>query len=230
MGTLPFLGWFPCVLSHINLLYNPAVFCIFKLAYFLSIIVRVYAQKMAFKINGTSFMKYTFTIVYLLCSITTALAQKIFIPPGQPWPDQNGNHVQAHGGGIIKIRKTYYWYGEERRQGLDPNLRYVSCYSSKDLVAWTFQKDVVRMADPENLGAGWILERPKVYYRANSNYKISCSHLLMLNKRDIESIISQFAKEDTIENPVDSIIEQASVDRNIFDENVQILRGKQAIY
>lgn len=111
-------------------------------------------------------MKYTFTIVYFLCSITAAFAQKTFIAPGQTRPDQNGNHVQAHGGGIIKIKNTYYWYGEERRQGLDPNLRYVSCYSSKDLMTWTFQKDVVQMADPENLGAGWILERPKVYYQA----------------------------------------------------------------
>ena len=37
--------------------------------------------------------------------------------PGQPWPDADGNHIQAHGGGIIKLGKTYYWYGEQRSRG-----------------------------------------------------------------------------------------------------------------
>ncbi len=94
--------------------------------------------------------------------MTEKVAQRTAIEPGQPWPDQNGNYIQAQGGGIIKIKRTYYWYGEERRQGLYPNLGYVSCYASKDLMNWTFRKDVVQMPDPENLRPGWILERPKV--------------------------------------------------------------------
>ena len=47
------------------------------------------------------------------------------------WPDDRGQHIQAHGGGIIKLGDTFYWFGEDRAQGLD-RLRYVSCYSSKD--------------------------------------------------------------------------------------------------
>jgi hypothetical protein len=122
-------------------------------------------------------MKILLAIACLLCSATVLFAQRNTIQPGQLWPDQNGNHIQAHGGGIIKIKKTYYWYGEERRQGLDPNLRYVSCYSSKDLVNWTFQKDVVQMTDPENLGPGWILERPKVYYQPKAKKYVMYFHL-----------------------------------------------------
>lgn len=30
------------------------------------------------------------------------LAQRRVIEQGAVWPDQNGNHIQAHGGGIIK--------------------------------------------------------------------------------------------------------------------------------
>src|SRR5271165_5382846 len=63
------------------------------------------------------------------------------IVPGAIWPDDRGRHVQAHGGGIIKFGDAYYWFGEQRAQGLDRALRYVSCYSSKDLAHWTFHKD-----------------------------------------------------------------------------------------
>ena len=47
--------------------------------------------------------------------------------------------------------------------------RYVSCYSSKDLAHWTFRNQVIKLADPENFGRGWVLERPKVYYNEKTN-------------------------------------------------------------
>ncbi|WP_208809192.1 family 43 glycosylhydrolase [Mucilaginibacter metallidurans] len=102
--------------------------------------------------------------------------QKI-INPGAVWPDNRGEHIQAHGGGIIKIKNTYYWYGEERRRGLDSNKRYVSCYASKDLTNWTFKGDVVQMTDPENLGQRWVLERPKVFYSKKSRQYVMYFHL-----------------------------------------------------
>lgn len=102
--------------------------------------------------------------------------QKI-INPGAVWPDNRGEHIQAHGGGIIKIKNTYYWYGEERRRGLDSNKRYVSCYASKDLTDWTFKGDVVQMTDPENLGQRWVLERPKVFYSKKSRQYVMYFHL-----------------------------------------------------
>ena len=36
------------------------------------------------------------------------------IRPGAVWPDNRGQHVQAHGGGVIKLGHTYYWFGEDR--------------------------------------------------------------------------------------------------------------------
>ena len=105
-----------------------------------------------------------------------AQRQKI-INPGEVWPDNRGEHIQAHGGGIIKIKNTYYWYGEERRRGLDSNKRYVSCYASKDLTNWTFKGDVVQMTDPENLGQRWVLERPKVFYSKKSRQYVMYFHL-----------------------------------------------------
>ncbi|HSU51586.1 MAG TPA: hypothetical protein VLJ41_13370 [Segetibacter sp.] len=108
-------------------------------------------------------LKPLLTLSFLLVT-ATVFAQKLdAIRPGEVWPDEDGNHIQAHGGGIIKMGKTYYWYGEERAKGLDTNFRYVSCYSSNDLMNWKFRGDVVKMSDPENLGRRWVLERPKVF-------------------------------------------------------------------
>lgn len=30
--------------------------------------------------------------------------------PGQEWSDAQGNHINAHGGGILFYNDTYYWY------------------------------------------------------------------------------------------------------------------------
>jgi len=99
------------------------------------------------------------------------------IRPGQVWPDSDGNHIQAHGGGIIRIKKTYYWYGEQRGKGLDPKYRYVSCYSSKDLTNWKFRGNVVKMLPPDSISNRWVLERPKVYYNAGTKKYVMYFHL-----------------------------------------------------
>jgi hypothetical protein len=86
------------------------------------------------------------------------------IKPGAIWPDDQGRHVQAHGGGIILVGDTYYWFGEDRSQGLDPNKRHVACYSSRDLAHWQFRNRVLELDDPDNLGPTRVVERPKVFF------------------------------------------------------------------
>ena len=104
-----------------------------------------------------------------------------FINPGELWPDDRGQHVQAHGGGIIKYQGLYYWFGEQRGQDIPPGQRAVSCYSSPDLVHWTFRRNVLTMtpADrPADLpGTGIVLERPKVFYNAKTRQFVMYVHL-----------------------------------------------------
>ncbi|MBV4359235.1 family 43 glycosylhydrolase [Parasegetibacter sp. MAH-26] len=115
-------------------------------------------------------------MVAIIVLLTSATAQKK-INPGEVWPDDKGNHIQAHGGGIVKIDKYYYWYGEQRRQGLDTGLRYVSCYRSKDLASWQFMGDALQLSDPEHLGSNWVLERPKVYFNRKTKTYVMYFHL-----------------------------------------------------
>ena len=57
-----------------------------------------------------------------LCELCTAL---IFfcgcsneplqpIRSGEIWPDNNGEHINAHGGGVMYHDGTYYWFGENK--------------------------------------------------------------------------------------------------------------------
>ena len=106
-----------------------------------------------------------------------ASAAPQLIAPGEPWQDDRGRHVQAHGGGIIKLGDTYYWFGEDRSKDNDPGKRYVACYASQDLTHWTFRNQVVKLADPGNFGPEWVLERPKVFYNARTKQFVMYMHI-----------------------------------------------------
>lgn len=58
--------------------------------------------------------------------------------PGEIWPDNNGVHINAHGGGILFHDSTYYWFGQHMVAGGAGNFAQVgvSAYSSKDLYNW----------------------------------------------------------------------------------------------
>jgi hypothetical protein len=114
-------------------------------------------------------------ISWLLAAIAAAAPQTI--RPGELWPDDRGNHVQAHGGGIIKVGDTYYWFGEYRAQDNQPDKRYVGCYASKDLAHWTFRNTVLKQTDPENFGPNWVLERPKVFFNAKTKKFVMYMHI-----------------------------------------------------
>ena len=50
----------------------------------------------------------------VFCCLNNGRAAPATIQPGEIWPDNRGQHVQAHGGGVIKVGDTFYWFGEDR--------------------------------------------------------------------------------------------------------------------
>jgi hypothetical protein len=102
----------------------------------------------------------------LFCAAAVLAADAIF-RPGQLWPDNNGVHINAHGGGVLYHEGVYYWFGESRDRGT----RGVSCYSSKDLYNWKDEGLAldVAQADPASVAArGNAIERPKAIYNAKT--------------------------------------------------------------
>jgi hypothetical protein len=99
------------------------------------------------------------------------------IRPGEPWLDDRGQRIQAHGGGVTLYKGVYYWFGEDRTPSNDPDKRYVACYSSHDLVHWKSHGQVLVLADPEHLGPRWVLERPKVFVGRKGAKFVMYAHL-----------------------------------------------------
>ena len=104
-------------------------------------------------------------------------AEPVTICPGAAWADDRGDRIQAHGGSILKLQGSYYWFGEDRSRENLPALRYVSCYVSTDLAHWRFRNQVLRQADPEHFGPHWLLERPKVFFNAKTRRFVMYMHI-----------------------------------------------------
>lgn len=98
---------------------------------------------------------------------------------GQFWSDTTGNHIQAHGGGILKVGDTWYWIGEDKSQnpGGTGNFNAVNCYLSKDLVNWEFRNSIItRNTDPQLNDSKRVIERPKVIYNEKTRMYVMYLH------------------------------------------------------
>lgn len=95
--------------------------------------------------------------------------------PGAVWLDDRDRHIQAHGGGILRVGETFYWFGEDRAEDNPPGKRYVSCYASKDLVHWKFRRQTAFTPAPDGLGA--VVERPKVFHNRKTGKFVMYLHL-----------------------------------------------------
>jgi beta-xylosidase len=109
-----------------------------------------------------------------------AYAQQEF-RPGALWPDQDGKHINAHGGGILYHGATYYWFGEFKTEGKAGNraLVGVSCYSSKDLYSWKNEGIALRVENDSTseITKGCVIERPKVIYNRKTKKFVLWFHL-----------------------------------------------------
>jgi hypothetical protein len=124
--------------------------------------------------------------------------------PDENWPDNNGVHINAHGGGILFHEGTYYWFGEHKVAGGRGNQAHVGvhCYSSKDLYNWKDEGIALKVSnDPKSdIAAGCILERPKVIYNEKTKKFVMWFHLEPKG-RGYNSARSGIAVADTVAGP-----------------------------
>ena len=84
--------------------------------------------------------------------------------PGKIWKDNNGVHINAHGGGFLFKNNRYYWFGEHKIDGKAGNKAFVGvhCYSSADLYNWTDEGIALRVETDSlsPISRGCIIERP----------------------------------------------------------------------
>jgi len=124
--------------------------------------------------------------VFLLFTATGFSQAYQEFTPGKIWKDNNGIHINAHGGGILEYQGTYYWFGEHKIQGKRGNTAQVGvhCYASKDLYNWKDEGIALSVSEDlkSDIAKGCILERPKVVYNAQTKKFVMWFHLELLGK------------------------------------------------
>lgn len=84
-------------------------------------------------------------------------------------------HLQAHGAGIIQVGSTYYMIGEDKTNG--SAFQNVNCYSSTNLVEWTYVGALLSQTSSGDLGPNRVVERPKVIYNDSTKKYVLYMHI-----------------------------------------------------
>lgn len=126
-------------------------------------------------------LKRILGLAFFLCAMVAAVEAQALdeIRPGQEWPDRKGEHINAHGGGLLFHEGKYYWYGENRpARGFTTEVG-VEVYSSSNLMNW--EDEGVALAVSEEAGhdieRGCIMERPKVVRNPKTGKFVMLFHL-----------------------------------------------------
>ncbi|WP_197494067.1 glycoside hydrolase family 43 protein [Lewinella sp. 4G2] len=131
-------------------------------------------------------------------------AQKTIKPGAERWLDTDGQHINAHGGGIYIEDDTYYWFGEHKIAGEEGNRAMVGVqvYSSKNLTEWTNEGVALAVhGDTKSmLQKGSTIERPKVIYNDKTGKYVMWFHHELKGK-GYEAALAGVATADKVTGP-----------------------------
>ncbi|MBN1844419.1 MAG: family 43 glycosylhydrolase [Sedimentisphaerales bacterium] len=167
-------------------------------------------------------MRCFITGMMLLWISTAGGAEGVSFKPGQIWPDDNGVHINAHGGGILLYAGTYYWFGEHKTAGRRGNRANVGvhCYSSTDLYHWRDEGVALGVSDdPQSvIFRGCIIERPKVIHNAKTGKFVMWFHLELIGQ-GYEAARTGLAVSDKVTGPY-RFIESLRPNAGCWPENL----------
>ncbi|MEP7094652.1 MAG: family 43 glycosylhydrolase, partial [Flavobacterium sp.] len=109
------------------------------------------------------------------------------------WKTKDGQPINSQGGGIFKFAdpvtgiKKYYWYGVHYEEAdsyrnapfitqKNATFKSVTCYSSTDLVNWTFERDVVSKDEVNKSGRTWVGRLGVAYIKELKKYAMFVQH------------------------------------------------------
>lgn len=141
---------------------------------------------------------FTIILLSLICGSTfyKAKAQQLNIKNDVFWNTKSGLPISSQGGGIFKFsdpltgEKKYYWYGVHYKEAdtyrNNPSITQkgntfesVTCYSSTDLVNWTFEADVLtneELMKQTDYHKTWVGRLGVAYIPALKKYAMFVQH------------------------------------------------------
>ncbi len=146
-------------------------------------------------------MKKIVRLIFLLLITQSSFAQQTKLIQAQSrsikndvfWNTKDGRPIYSQGGGIFRFAdpvtgvKKYYWYGvhyaEADSYHNDPSVTQthntfesVTCYSSIDLINWTFEADVLTKDETNKSGKTWVGRLGVVFIREMNKYAMFVQH------------------------------------------------------
>ena len=153
--------------------------------------------------NSARLLSLALSVVFGAAALSAADVLDTF-KPGALWPDDQGVHLNAHGGGILLHQGVYYWYGEHKIGGDIGNTAQVGVhvYSSTDLYNWKDRGIAFRVSDDpkSEVAKGCGLERPKVIYNEKTRKFVMWFHL-EIKGQGYTAARTALAVSDTPEGP-----------------------------
>ncbi|KAF9641218.1 putative glycosyl hydrolase family 43 protein [Lasiodiplodia theobromae] len=127
-----------------------------------------------------------FPSIWSLALLSSSALASLQIVPGATWTATNtGQHLQAHGTGIIKVGDTYYMIGEDKTNGT--SFQNVNCYSSTNLVEWKYEGALLSQTASGDLGPSRVVERPKVIYNDQTSKYVLWMHIDSSDYKDAKT-------------------------------------------
>lgn len=118
------------------------------------------------------------------------------IRPGKVWLDTEGKRIQAHGGSVLFIDGTYYWYGEnkEKTDGINGIWHWgVKCYASKDLYNWE-DKGIIIPPEPDDpdssLHPSKCMDRPHIIYNKKTGKYVCWLKIMNKDQSQSETVLT----------------------------------------
>ncbi|HIS48034.1 MAG TPA: family 43 glycosylhydrolase [Candidatus Scybalocola faecigallinarum] len=116
--------------------------------------------------------------------------------PGQVWLDTEGKRIQAHGGSIMYIDGTYYWYGENKEKTDGKNGIWhwgVRCYSSKDLYNWK-DEGIIIPPEPDDPNSSLhpesCMDRPHIIYNKWTGKYVCWLKIMNKDQTQTETVLT----------------------------------------
>lgn len=142
------------------------------------------------------------------------------------WKDTSGTNIYSQGGGVFKFGDTYYWYGvhyngadtyaaNPTKKVDDTSFKSVACYSSKDLVNWKFENDVLTTNTKDFPWAYWVGRMGVAYCPKSKKYVLVTQHNDSILFASCDTPTGNF-KVENVQDNITNVMKQGTGDQTVF--------------